>query len=147
MGRYSYCLQYILTHICVISSTFYLIFMLFPLYFMSKFILFPVHFISYLCCFQYILSYLHSLQYNISPPHICVVSSNSISNLICCFQYILSHDWLLNHAGNFQANHRFIFLGLTNKYGEYRWMDGMQKNIHINVLIINSCFVIVWCNH
>jgi hypothetical protein len=37
---------------------------------------------------------------------------------------MLAHAWQWDPAGNFQANSRFIFLGLTNKHGRYAWLDG-----------------------
>ena len=44
------------------------------------------------------------------------------------FQYMLAHTWQWDPAASFQAAHRFVFLGLTNKRGEYQWLDGTKMS-------------------
>ena len=35
-----------------------------------------------------------------------------------------NHEWFWDRAAAYQNNLRFVYLGLTNKQGEYRWLDG-----------------------
>ena len=42
-------------------------------------------------------------------------------------KYRLSHEWFWNPIGVWQANHRSIYIGLTNTYGDYKWVDGVMQ--------------------
>ena len=72
-----------------------------------------------------------------------------MNNIVFLFlQYMWNHEWFWDRAAAYQNNLRFVYLGLTNKQGEYRWLDGTTLGYETSLCltmmkasdVLMSCF-------